>query len=73
MAVYTGTMFEARKTFGAVVAGEHYELIMAEDADYLINSNTGDVFEVRVDAWDRDVVFMRDNPAVKFDKVENEA
>ena len=46
---------------------------MAEDADYLINSNTGDVFEVRVDAWDRDVVFMRDNPAVKFDKVENEA
>lgn len=73
MAVYTGTMFEARKTFGAVVEGEHYELIMAEDADYLINSNTGDVFEVRVDAYDNDVVFLRENPRVKFDKVENEA
>ena len=72
MAVYTGTMFEARKTFGAVVEGEQYELIMAEDADYLINSNTG-VFEVRVDAYDNDVVFLRDNPRVKFDKVENEA
>lgn len=69
MAVYTGTMFEARKDFGAVVEGNHYELIMAEDADYLIDSDTGDVFEVRTDAYDDDVVFLRDNPKIKFDKV----
>lgn len=69
MAVYTGTMFEARKDFGAVVEGNHYELIMAEDADYLIDSNTGDVFEVRTDAYDDDVVFLRSNPKIKFDKV----
>lgn len=69
MAVYTGTMFEARKDFGAVVEGNRYELIMAEDADYLIDSDTGDVFEVRTDAYDDDVVFLRDNPKIKFDKV----
>lgn len=69
MAVYTGTMFEARKDFGAVVEGNHYELIMAEDSDYLIDSDTGDVFEIRTDAYDDDVVFLRDNPKIKFDKV----
>lgn len=69
MAVYTNTMFEARKSYGAVVEGNMYELIMAEDADYLIDSDTGDVFEVRTDAYDDDVVFLRENPKIKFDKV----
>lgn len=69
MAIYTNTLFEARKDFGAVVAGCVYELIVGEDGDYLIDSDTGDVWEVRVDAYDNDVVFLRDNPKIKFDKV----
>lgn len=69
MAIYTNTLFEARKDFGAVVAGGMYELIVGEDGDYLIDSDTGDVWEVRVDAYDNDVVFLRDNPKIKFDKV----
>lgn len=69
MAIYTNTLFEARKDFGAFVAGGMYELIVGEDGDYLIDSDTGDVWEVRVDAYDNDVVFLRDNPKIKFDKV----
>lgn len=69
MAVFTNTLFEARKDFGAVVAGGLYELVSGEDRDYLLDSDTGDVFEVRVDAYDDDVVFLTDNPKVKFDKV----
>ena len=69
MAVFTNTMFEARKDFGAVVAGGLYELIVDDDRDYLLDSDTGDVFEVRVDAYDNDVVFLTDNPKIKFDKV----
>lgn len=69
MAIYTNTLFEARKDFGTVVAGGMYELIVGEDGDYLIDSDTGDVWEVRVDAYDNDVVFLRDNPKIKFDKV----
>lgn len=69
MAVFTNTLFEARKDFGAVVAGGVYELIVGEYGDYLIDSDTGDVWEVRVDAYDNDVVFLRDNPKIKFDKV----
>lgn len=69
MAIYTNTLFEARKDFGGIVAGGMYELIVGEDGDYLIDSDTGDVWEVRVDAYDNDVVFLRDNPKIKFDKV----
>lgn len=69
MAVFTNTLFEARKDFGAVVAGGLYELVVDDDRDYLLDSDTGDVFEVRVDAYDSDVVFLTDNPKVKFDKV----
>lgn len=69
MAVFTNTLFEARKDFGAVVAGGLYELVVDDDRDYLLDSDTGDVFEVRVDAYDNDVVFLRDNPKIKFDKV----
>lgn len=69
MAVFTNTLFEARKDFGAVVAGGLYELVVDDDRDYLLDSDTGDVFEVRVDAYDNDVVFLTDNPKVKFDKV----
>ena len=70
MAIYTNTLFEARKDFGGIVAGGVYELIVGEDGDYLIGSDTGDVWEVRVDAYDNDVVFLRDNPKIKFDKVD---
>lgn len=70
MAIYTNTLFEARKDFGCIVAGGVYELIVGEDGDYLIDSDTGDVWEVRVDAYDNDVVFLRDNPKIKFDKVD---
>lgn len=70
MAIYTNTLFEARKDFGGIVAGVMYELIVGEDGDYLIDSDTGDVWEVRVDAYDNDVVFLRDNPKIKFDKVD---
>lgn len=69
MAVFTNTLFEARKDFGAVVAGGLYELVVDDDRDYLLDSDTGDVFEVRVDAYDNDIVFLTDNPKVKFDKV----
>lgn len=69
MAVFTNTLFEARKDFGSVVAGGLYELVVDDDRDYLLDSDTGDVFEVRVDAYDNDIVFLTDNPKVKFDKV----
>lgn len=67
MAIYTNRIFKARKDFGPIMTTETYELIVDEDRDYLLNPETGDVFEVRVDAYDNDVLFLSDNPKVKFD------
>lgn len=71
MAVYTGTMFEARKSHGMIFEGQHYELVLTEDRDYLIDAS-GEGWEVRVDAYDKDVLFLAENPKIKFDKVEAE-
>ena len=69
MAVYTETMFEARKDYGAIFEGEYLELVLEEDRDYLM-SESGEFFEIRVDAFDDNVLFLAENPKVKFDKVE---
>lgn len=67
--IYTDTNFEARKAYGYIMEGEYLELVVGEDADYLL-AEDGKIYIVRVDAYDDDVVFLVDNPKIKFDKVE---
>ena len=69
MAIYTDTMFEARKAYGYIQEGEYLELVVTEDRDYLMQAD-GSMVEVRVDAYDDDVLFLVANPKIKFDKVE---
>lgn len=69
MAVYTGNMFAVRKNYGPFREDDLLELVVTEDHEVL-ESETGDAWIVRVDAYDNDVVFLADNPKVKFDKVE---
>ena len=44
-------------------------MVVTEDRDYL-KADDGEMYEIRVDAYDDDVVFLVDNPKIKFDKVE---
>ena len=69
MTIFTETYFEARQSHGAIICGEYLELVVTEDRDYL-RADDGEMYEIRVDAYDDDVVFLVDNPKIKFDNVE---
>lgn len=72
MAVYTDTMFIARNNYKDICKGRYYELVVTDDADYLMDVDTDDMYEIRVDPYDNDVVFLRENQLIRFDKNINE-
>lgn len=68
MAVYTDNHFKARKSFGGIIAGECYELIVCEDFAAIV-IDEWDAYEVVADEWDEDVLILKANRSVKLDKV----
>lgn len=69
--IFTGTMFRATKTARqhGINKGDEFELVVCEDSD-LLQDESGEAFEVRVDPWGEQVVFMRGDNTMTFEKVE---
>ena len=72
MAVFTESYFEARSTYGAIMAGCQYEIVATDSGHGLVIDDCGTCYEVTFDKYDPDVAMLKNAPLIKFDRVEND-
>lgn len=65
-------VFEARRTYGAIMGGCQYEVLAYDDGYYLQVDDEGTCYEVIFDKYDPDVCMLKHAQLIRFDRVEDE-
>ena len=65
-------IFEARRTYGAILSGVQYEVESSDEGYYIQIDDEGTCCEVIFDKYDPDVCMLKHAQLIRFDRVEEE-